>query len=393
MLARVLPVASMLWACGLLGAEDRITPGMNQFALDAYSKLAKGSGNVVFSPLNVYTGLSMTLEGARGQTAREIAGVLHQPQADGAAIAALMAELSKTAAAGGTELSNANSLWLNGSFRIQDAFRQILQTQYGAPPASLDFSRDPEGARRQINNWTAEHTKGKIPELFGAGSLDSSTRLVMASAIYFNGKWQSAFRVTETRPAPFRLTGGRTVESSFMNHSAQFGYAETDALQILEMKYGDGALAFDVLLPKSADGLADLEKSLTPDKLAGWFRTLHGRTVEVALPKFRAESAFSLRDALSQMGMPSAFTNAADFSGIDDRRDLYASRVVHKAYVDVTEQGTEAAAATGTAVRLIASIVEPERAIFRADHPFLFLIRDSRSGAILFAGRLENPKA
>jgi serpin B len=175
-----------------------------------------------------------------------------------------------------------------------------------------------------------------------------------------------------------------------MNQTGTFGYAETATAQILEMPYAGGALAFDVLLPKSPDGVAELEKSLTAENLAKWLGSLQHLTVDVALPKFRAESEFSLRDTLSGMGMPSAFKEGtADFSGIDDRRDLYLSQVVHKAFVDVTEEGTEAAAASGAVVGVV-SYQPPQR--FRADRPFAFVIRDTKSGVVLFAGRLVKPR-
>jgi serpin B len=246
--------------------------------------------------------------------------------------------------------------------------------------------------RSQINRWTEDHTKEKIKDLFPAGSLDAQTRLVLTSAIYFYGKWQDPFVTSRTQPAPFTLPTGATTQANFMNQTSHFGYTETPSAQILEMRYAGAGIAFDVLLPKALTGLRDLEKSLTPEKLTGWLGNLTTRDVQVSLPKFRAESEFSLHKALSTMGMPTAFTDKADFSGIDPKGGLAISEVVHKAFVDVSEQGTEAAAATGIAMRATAMRMPEQAVVFRADHPFIFLIRDTRTGGVLFIGRLMNPR-
>ena len=215
---------------------------------------------------------------------------------------------------------------------------------------------------------------------------------VLTSAIYFYGKWRSPFDPHNTRVEPFQLGEGRTVDVKFMHQKADFLYGETPSAQILEMKYQGTPLAFDILLPKANDSLAELERSLKPDMLSAWFGALTRCKVEAAIPKFRAESAFSLRDMLSRLGMAGAFGTTADFSGIDGRRDLFVGDVVHKAFVEVSEEGTEAAAATGVAVLAMAMRPQP-LTIFRADHPFAFFIRDTVSGVILFEGRLQQPKS
>jgi serpin B len=361
-----------------LMAAAMIAP--NDFAFDAYHQVAKGDGNLILSPFSISTALSMLLVGARGRTATEIAATLHQ-HGDHAAVAALPAELSI-----------ANGLWVQRGLTIEAAFEKTLQTRYQAPPTSLDFAADPEQARAAINAWTAQHTKDKIQDLFGPGSIKPDTRLVLTSAIYFYGKWQSAFKPADTHAEAFQLAAGGTVQTNFMHQKAEFQYAETAAAQILEMKYAGTPIAFDILLPKTNDGLPALERAIDSKLLTAWLGTLAPQTVEVTVPKFRAESSFSLRDALSRLGMADAFSRKADFSGIDGRHDLYVSEVVHKAFVDVSEEGTEAAAATGIGIRALA--MRPHRDIvFRADHPFLFFIRDTASGAILFEGRLTQPKS
>ena len=366
-------------------AAEGSAPGDYRFATSAYRDLARGQGNLILSPYSIGSALAMALEGARGRTAEEMRSVLDQFPTD-------LAALEKEANTGGNQLSTANGLWVQKGFPILPAFQKAMNGRFHAPAQLADFAGAPEKARAEINSWTDRNTKGKIRELFAAGSLNGTTRLVLTSAIYFYGKWQSAFKKEATAPAPFRLGSSGAIQADFMNQTGKFGYAEVAGSQILEMKYAGTPIAFDVILPKMDDGISALDTSIDPARLAEWLGAVQTRTVEVALPKFRAESEFSLAKTLSRMGMPTAFSGDADFSGIDGRKDLVISAVTHKAFVDVTEEGTEAAAATGIAVTRIAAVVSP-RTVFRADHPFLFLIRDTKSGAILFEGRVMNPKA
>jgi serpin B len=387
----VLPI---LLAAALPAADSRITPTMNAFTTASYKRLAGRDANLILSPFNIATALSMALAGARGQTAEEIQSVLHlhyDPTYD-AALGALLADLTKAGNTGGNELHTANGLWVQKGFAIQPAFENTLTNNYHALLTPLDFIANPEAARSQINRWTEGHTKEKIKNLLPAGSLDAQTRLVLTSAIYFYGKWQDPFVTSHTQPAPFTLPTGATTQANFMSQTSHFGYTETPSAQILEMRYAGTGIAFDVLLPKTLTGLPDLEKSLTLENLTGWLGNLTTRSAQVSLPKFRAESEFSLRKELSTMGMPTTFTDHADFSGIDPKRGLAISEVFHKAFVDVSEEGTEAAAATGTTMRTTAMRMPEQAVVFRADHPFIFLIRDTRTGVVLFIGRLMNPR-
>jgi serpin B len=383
----------ILLAAALPAADSRIVPAMNAFTTAAYKQLAGGDANLILSPFNIATALSMALVGARGQTAAEIQSVLrlHYDSTYDAALASLLADLDKAANNDGNQLLTANGLWVQKGFAILPAFENTLANNYHAPLTPLDFVAAPEAARSQINRWTEEQTKEKIKDLFPAGSLNAQTRLVLTSAIYFYGKWQDPFLTSRTLPAPFTLPSGAAAQADFMNQTSHFGYAETPSAQILEMRYAGSGIAFDVLLPKLVTGLPDLEKSLTLENLTGWLGHVATQNVQVSLPKFRAESQFSIREALSAMGMPAAFTDKADFSGIDPKGGLAISEVFHKAFVDVSEQGTEAAAATGIAVHATAMRMPEQAIVFRADHPFLFLIRDARTGVLLFIGRLMNP--
>jgi serpin B len=387
----VLPI---LLAAALPAADSRIAPAMNAFTTASYQQLSGGGANLIVSPFNVATALSMALAGARGQTAQEIQSVLHlhYDSTYDAALGALLASLAKEGNAGGNQLHTANGLWVQQGFAIQPAFEGTLANDYHAPLTPLDFIANAEAARSRINAWAEEHTNQKIENLLPAGSLDARTRLVLTSAIYFYGKWQDPFVASRTQPAPFTLPSGATTEASFMNQTSHFGYAETPSAQILEMPYAGTGMAFDVLLPKTPAGLPGLDKSLTLDNLTGWLGKLAARNVQVSLPKFRAESQFSLRQALSAMGMPIAFTDKADFSGVAWSRVLAISEVFHKAFVDVSERGTEAAAATGVVMRATAMRAPEPPVVFRADRPFMFLIRDTGTGVVLFIGRLTDPR-
>lgn len=366
-----------------LAAATPDTGGLNRFAGNLYGELARTPGNVVFSPLSISTALAMTLAGARGETAREMTAVLQTPPT-----AALLDALTRAGNTAGDQLLLAQSLWVERAFPLLPDFLSAAREQFHAAPQPADFARNPDAARQAINRWVAGQTRNKIETLFAPGSLARDTRLVLASAVYFNGKWRAPFDPRSTAPATFHTSPSSALETPFMNQKAHFPYAETPSAQVLEMPYAGGSLAFDVILPKPGVPLATLEDALRADGISAWLGRLQRREVSVALPKFRAESSYSLREALAALGMASAFTPAADFSGIAGRRDLFLSQVMHKAFIDVGEEGTEAAAATGAVVSLTA-LAQPT--VFRADHPFLFLIRDTGSGAVLFAGRLETP--
>jgi serpin B len=392
-MSRITLFGGILLACGVAGAND-VTTGLNRFSASVYEQVAKGAGNLVLSPFSISNALSMALVGARGQTAAEMSKVLGQLRDDPKyheQFHALVEQIAKAANGGGNQLLSANRLWLQQDFKTLPQFRDTLLNVYQAPAAQVDFERNLERARADINAWTGEHTNGKIRDLFASGALDSRTRLVLSSAVYFYGKWEHAFPPTETRPEAFHLSTGATQQTDFMHQTGRFGYAETPAGQLLEMRYAGTGLAFDVLLPKKDAPADTLENGLNPERLSGWLGSLANRSVQVALPKFRIEYGTSLVPVLQALGMRSAFSPTADFSGIDDRRDLQISQVVHKAYIDVSEAGTEAAAATGLGVALVA-MVRTEVPVFRADRPFLFQIRDTRSGLVLFTGRVMDPK-
>lgn len=369
-----------------------------RFALGLYRQLAKEEGNLFFSPYSISAALAMAYAGAEGQTKKEMAQVLHfdMPQQQlHTAFAAIQRKVHGTNAPSGIQLSVANRLWGQAGFPLQPQFQHTLRSAYGAELVQLDFVQQPEAARQTINGWVADRTQQKIQDLLPPGVLDAMTRLVLTNAVYFKGAWTEAFEKERTKDAPFYVSSREKISVPMMQQTHRFNYAAANNVQILELPYGkQRELAMIVLLPKDTDGLADLETQLTADTLQEWLAQLRSRKVNVLLPRFRLTAQFQLTDALQAMGMRRAFTpGEADFSGIATQEELVISAVIHKAFVDVNEQGTEAAAATGVAVAVTAAPVDDEPIVFRADHPFVFLIRDNRTGSVLFLGRVTNPKA
>jgi len=375
------------------GAREAVARGNNGFALDLYARLRGEPGNLFFSPFSIRTALAMTWAGARGNTAEQMKATLRFPDDQAAlhaAVGALQRELNQPPEKDAWELSVANALWGQEGFRFLDDFLGLLKRNYGAGLRQVDFARATEKARETINRWVEKETRDKIKDLIKPGVLAADTRLVLTNAIYFKGTWQHVFKEKRTKNQPFTLQNGNEAPVPMMTQTERFGYFESPALQALEMAYKGNRLSMIVLLPRKKDELPALEKTLDAKSLRGWIAGLRSRQVEVSLPKFTTTSAFGLADTLKAMGMTDAFGGKADFSGMTGKRDLFISAVIHKAFVDVNEKGTEAAAATGVVMALTAM---PERpVIFRADHPFLFLIRDRRSGSILFMGRIMDPR-
>jgi len=387
-----------------------IVEGNNKFSLALYAKLREQEGNLFFSPYSISTALAMTYGGARGQTEAQMAEVLHFPiiisqgkelsstivpdrQQFASAFGKIVKDLNARGKKGSYELTIANALWGQKNYGFLEEFLQLVKTNYDGQLNEVDFVTAAEAARKTINSWVEKKTNEKIKDLIGPGVLDAMTRLVLTNAIYFKGNWQSQFKEDRTKPAPFTLLDGDKVEVPMMNQTAEFGYMETEDLQGLELPYVDKELSMIILLPKEIDGLSELEQTFTIENLSQWLGKLGLREVIVSIPKFKMTSQFSLASVLKSMGMMDAFTpDVADFSGMNGKTDLFISAVIHKAYVDVNEEGTEAAAATGVTMRLT-SVGPSQIPVFRADHPFLFLIRDNKTDSILFIGRVMNPKA
>jgi serpin B len=335
--------------------------GSNAFALDLHRRLAP-EGNLVFSPASISFALAMTWGGAKGQTADEMARVMH--------------------------------------FAGLPAFLAATKAGFGAPLEGVDFKHAPDAARRGINGWVEAKTEKRIVDLVPANAITPDTRLVLVNAIYFLGDWQQPFEKESTSPAPFHLAGGATRDVPTMRRSASLRLARGAGWKALELPYKGGQLSMLVLLPDAVNGLAALEHGLTAETLDEIDRSLASVRVAVALPRFEVNPAESiaLADQLKAMGVAAAFDRRrADFTGIANPRDpaerLYLAEVFHKAFVKADEKGTEAAAATAAVMARVSGMPMAPPEEFKADHPFLFLIRDNASGLVLFLGRVSDPSS
>lgn len=378
---------------------SQLVDGCNQFACDLYSRLAASSdGDLFFSPSSVSAALAMTLAGAGGQTAREMIQALRFPLPDERLHEAFR-HLQAGVETGGVELRIANRLWAQRGYHFLGDFLDTTGNCYGATLADVDFVARAELVRQQINGWVEEQTAGKITDLIQPGVLNELTRLVLTNAIYFWGSWEQAFETRATREAPFWTALDQSVNVPMMHHSSDFAYGEFPGLQVIELPYQSqaasatpsheraGGFVMWVLLPRQTDGLQAVEGQLTPAKLKEW-TALRRTQVDLSLPRFRVEASFHLNEKLQELGMRQAFSmDDADFSKMtDDPPGLYIEAVLHKAFVDVNEEGTEAAAATAVVMFLRGGAPRPPKE-FRADHPFVFLIADRRTGLIHFMGR------
>ncbi len=400
-------IACLIWPATAAGAQtpasnaaDRAeaVEGNNAFAVALYGQLRNQSGNLFFSPESVSTALAMTYAGARGETAAEMANTLHftlPPNRLHPAMGALLAGLN--APHDGYQLRVANSLWAQKNYTFLGDFLKLTKTDYGAGFNQVDFKGATEAARLTINQWVEQKTNDKIKDLLQPGALKPDTRLVLTDAIYFKGDWQTAFDKKETRDEDFHLSPAQTIKAPLMHRAGGYNYFDGGRFQGLEISYKSGELSMIVLLPKEVDGLPALEGSLTASDLKQWFSQFRPvPKVIVTIPKFKLTKQFELQTTLGAMGMPLAFERGtADFSGMTGNRELYISAVIHKAFIDVDEQGTEAAAATAVVMERALALApdrnRPQPPVFRADHPFLFMIRDNRSGSILFMGRVTDP--
>jgi len=371
--------------------------GNNAFAFDLYAKLRGQEGNLVFSPYSISTALAMTYAGARGKTAGQMEKVLHFTLGQGKlhpAMADLVDDLNTRGGDGkegsAYELVVANRLWGQKGYRFLDPFLALNRTYYGAGLEQVDFARATDAARKTINAWVEDKTRDKIKELLKPPHLTPLTRLVLTNAIYFKGNWMSQFKKERTKDAPFSVSPASKVAVPTMRQTEKFGYAEAEGLQVLELPYVGDELSMVILLPRKTDDLAEIEATLGAGRLKAWLSRLGKRKVQMFLPRFKIEFGLDLKRALKSMGMPLAFDeHKADFSGMDGRIWLYIGAVIHQAYVDVNEEGTEAAAATAVVMEGRGMPRPPP--VFRADHPFLFLIRDGKTGSILFIGRVTDP--
>lgn len=371
-----------------------VVQGNNAFACDLYGQLRRAPGNLFFSPYSISSALAMTYGGARTTTAEQMAKTLHfrlEPQRLHAAQGELYRFLNAPGVKREYKLNIANRLWGQKGYTFNPDFIKLTEEVYGAGLKDVDFQNATDEARRTINAWVEEATQDKIKELLKPGILVKDTRLVLTNAIYFKAAWFSPFFEKDTKDGDFHLVGGGTVKAKLMAKYEKLAYGKEDDMEFAVLPYDRHELSMVVLLPKTADAIADLEKNLTAGNLDKWIKQAKVHEVDLKLPKFKMTSEFKLKPALSALGMSIAFSDRADFSGITTREGLMISEVVHKAFVDVNEKGTEAAAATAVIMAPTAVQILP-RATFHVNRPFVFVLRDNQSGSILFLGRVMNPK-
>ncbi|MCF7973460.1 MAG: serpin family protein [Phycisphaerae bacterium] len=368
-----------------------LTGNNNQFAMDLYAQLKNNPGNMFFSPYSISTALAMTYAGSRNNTEKEMGQTLRFTLSQDrlpAAFSAQQAWLKAIEKKGDVELSVANALWPHVTYKFLPNFIELNRRYYGVDITNVDYVTATEAARTTINDWVDRKTAGKIKDLIGPNILDPLTRLVLTNAIYFKGFWAEQFKKEATRPMAFHVSPTEKKDVPTMFQKSTFRYKAGQDVQVLELPYKGKDLSMIVLLPQNVDGLEAMEKALTAGQLSAWTADLQDMELNVYLPKFTMTSKFSLSDALKAMGMKDAFSMAADFSGMDGTTDLLITAVLHKAFVAVDEEGTEAAAATAVVIGLKSMPMLEE---FRADHPFLFLIRENETGSILFLGRVKDP--
>ncbi len=374
-----------------------LVDGNNAFALDLYQALKGTQGNLFYSPYSISLALAMTYAGARDTTEKQMAATLHYTLPQDIlhpAFNGLDQELSgrgqgaKGKDGKGFRLNIVNAIWGQTGYPFLAQYLDLLAEYYGTGLRTLDFRTAPDDSRITINKWVEDQTEQRIKDLIPPGAIDPLTRLVLTNAIYFNAAWANNFEKNATQPADFHLADGSAVKMPMMHQTERLGYAEGNGFQAVTLPYDGRELEMVVLLPEEGK-FAEFEKSLNAGKVASIVNGITPKQVALSLPSFKYESEFSLGKILADMGMPIAFSSQADFSGMTGNRELSISEVVHKAFVSVDESGTEAAAATAVIMRATAMPVMPLEVT--VDHPFIFLIRDIKTGSVIFVGRVMNP--
>jgi serpin B len=376
-----------------------LVEGNSAFAFELYQALREQEGNLFYSPHSISVALAMTYAGARNETAQQMAATLQfllEQERLHPAFNWLDVELASRGEGaqgkddGGFRLNIVNAIWGQKDYSFLPTFLDVLAENYGAGLRILDFINETEKSRLTINEWVSDQTEGRIKDLIPQGAVDALTRLVLTNAIYFNAAWENTFDEDMTADGPFYLLDGGQVIVPMMKQTEVFGYTGGDGYQAVELLYDGNELSMVILLPEAGQFQA-FEEGLQAERVDAIINDLQPIGVALTMPKFKFDSEFSLTDTLAGMGMPIAFSGAADFSGMTGSPDLFISEVIHKAFVSVDEVGTEAAAATAV---IMPESGPPEPTVeVTIDRPFIFLIRDIETGAVLFVGRVMNPGA
>ena len=381
----------------VLGGFNDFVNSSNEFSFEMYGELVEGNENVFFSPYSITTALGMAYEGAKGKTADEMEQVLDIPR-DKEARLAMMKELQSTLNKIGTHynLSTANAYWLREDGSLRPEYKDAIENFYLAHGEKLDFAGDPAGSMDTINEWVEEETNDKIKDLLSVTDIDPLTYLILTNAIYFKSDWKYQFDEDATEKMDFHLSDGTDVEADMMrmcDEDIELQHASNSEVQLLRLPYENNEISMYLMLPKEND-IGTVESKLDITYLNNLKKDLSEQYIDLYLPKFKFEQKYWLKKNLIEMGMPTAFGGGADFSDIsDDAEGLYIDKVIHQSFIEVNEEGTEAAAAT--AVIMIERGGGPSNTPmeFKADHPFIFIIEHGETGQILFMGKVENPTA
>lgn len=374
-----------------------LTQGEASFSFDLYRALPSKE-NLIFSPYSIYLAFGMVYAGAREQTAQEIASTLHYPENVHPALNALSSDLERRAQATSEQekdafqLNIANALWGQKGYAFRAEYLDLLAQHYGTGMYLVDFQGAPDASRREINRWVAQQTRNRIREIVPPGAINSLTRLVLVNTIYFKAAWEHAFNEKETSDAPFFLLDGTEISVPMMHVEAPFRYAAGQGWQAVALPYKGGQAEMVIIVPEKGQ-FQQVRDSLNAARYQEILNAMGGKSVVLTLPKFTFESDMRLREKLAALGMKSAFDpEQADFSGIDGKRDLFISEALHKAFIAVNEQGTEAAASTAVIFMITGMPVPENQIVLTIDRPFLYIIRDIPSGTILFMGQVVDPR-
>lgn len=373
------------------GSVISLVDSLNDFSFEFYNKLLENNdGNIFFSPYSIFVALSMAYEGASGNTAVEMQNILNILQNNSvtqSSFGRIYNLLNQNQ--NGYTINTANAFWTHQDYQFLDSYLKLLENYYMAEANELDFSKNVEAAEI-INTWIEEQTNDKIKDMIKSDMLSDLTKLVLTNAIYFKGLWEKQFDPDDTYETDFKISNDQTVKTDMMSYTADdstFNYTETEELQILELQYIGNDLSMIILLPKE-NNISNAESALNAKNLTNWRNGLEENEIIVKIPKFKFETEYTLNDVLIKMGIIDAFNpGAADFSKMDGTRDLFISKVLHKAFIEVNEEGTEAAAATAIIMDLSVAMTTE----FNADHPFIFLIQHEETGAVLFMGKVMDP--
>lgn len=378
----------------ILAVQD-IADANNEFALSLYKKLGDEEINIVFSPYSITSALAVTYAGARGNTAREMARVFWFPEDQRSLHPGFQAFTDSVRLSGigkGTELRLANALWVQEDYQLKQDFLDIAATYYNSNAENVNFKipEDIEKSRQKINHWVESATNHKIKDLLQPGVLNELTRLVITNAIWFNGNWAKSFDKNNTTSSIFNINPAKSISAEFMHQKTDAGYYEDEEIQALELMYKGEKKSMIIILPKDTEGWRLVGRILSLDRLILIINGMEIRKVEITIPRFSYDSQLNLKKTLISLGMIEPFSNDADFSGMTANNDLKIEEVIHKAFIEVNESGTEAAAATAVIMALKSALEEnPFR--FIADHPFIYFILDKTTGGIIFMGRFVVP--